>query len=159
MNGMGLGFMARNDRKPARGEAPPRGERIAAWVESYMRANGMGVSEIAFLIGADKRDVRRLIADRSCGPRLNDLLEAAFAWDFIETVATPVVGADPITAREVELAQRLAEAAAVHARLERERAARAAAAGVAAVARTAPVPRLASRGRGRSFNPRAPESA
>ena len=112
--------MAQNDRLP-------RGERVAAWVEDHMRLTGSGVGEVAFRIKADKRDVRRLLADRSCGPRLEDALAAYFGWDFIEDVMTPVVGADPLTAREIELETRRAQAAAVHARLERERVARAAA--------------------------------
>jgi type II secretory pathway component PulM len=106
---------------------PARGERIAPWVEAYMRANGLSVGELAFKVKADKRDLQRLIKDRSCGPRLNDALEEALGWEFIEEVATPVVGADPITAREREVEQRLAQAAALHARVERERAVRTAA--------------------------------
>lgn len=113
-----MGFTNRNDRFPA------RGERIACWVENYMEKQGLTLSELAFRVKADKRDVRRLLVDRSCGPRLNDLLEAAFEWDFIEEVATPVVGADPITARERALEQRLTQAAALHARIERDRASR-----------------------------------
>jgi type II secretory pathway component PulM len=105
---------------------PQRGERIARWLETYMDARGLSVAEIAFRVKADKRDIRRLLNERSCGPRLNDDLEAAFGWDFIEHVATPVVGADPLTAREREVEQRLAEAAAIQARLERDRASRAA---------------------------------
>lgn len=119
-----MGFSDRNDTFPA------RGERIACWVENYMRAHGISVSELAFRVKADKRDIRRLINDRSCGPRLNDDLEAAFGWDFVEQVATPVVGADPLSAREAELERHLAEAAAVHARIQRERAARSAPSGV-----------------------------
>ena len=108
------GFMAQNDRLP-------RGERVAAWVEDHMRLTGSGVGEVAFRIRADKRDVRRLLADRSCGPRLEDALAAYFGWPFIESVFTPVVGSDPLTALERELEARLAQAAAVHERLEKER--------------------------------------
>ena len=113
-----MGFTVRNDRFPA------RGERIAAWVEKYMQSNGLSVGELAFRVNADKRDIRRLITDRSCGPRLNDDLEAAFGWDFIEQVATPVVGADPISAREAELEKHIRQVEALHARIARERAAR-----------------------------------
>jgi type II secretory pathway component PulM len=119
--GAALGFTVKKDSFPA------RGERIARWLEAYMAEQGLSVGEIAFKLKADKRDVRRLLAERSCGPRLNDDLEAAFGWDFIEAVATPVVGADPITARERAIEQRLAQAAALHERVERERAVRAAA--------------------------------
>lgn len=124
MTGLAVGFSDQNDSFPA------RGERIAQWVEIYMRAHGISVGELAFRVKADKRDVRRLINHRSCGSRLNDRLEAAFGWDFIEQVATPVVGADPLSAREAELERHLAEAAAVHARIQRERAARSAPTGV-----------------------------
>ena len=113
-----MGFSDRSDRYPA------RGERIAAWVDNYMKANGLSLGELAFRVKADKRDLRRLLNERSCGPRLNDALEEAFEWDFIEQVATPVVGADPIAARERALERRLAEAAALHARVEREHAVR-----------------------------------
>jgi len=113
-----VGITDRSDRYPA------RGERIALWLDRYMRDTGLSVGEVAFKIKADKRDVRRLLSDRSCGPRLNDALEEAFGWDFIEQVATPVVGADPMTARERELERRLADAAALHARVEREHAIR-----------------------------------
>lgn len=115
-----MGFSDGNDRVPA------RGERIATWVQNYMWAHGISIGELAFRVNADKRDIRRLLNDRSCGPRLNDDLEAAFGWDFIEQVATPVVGADPLSAREAELERHQAEAAAIHARLQRERTARSA---------------------------------
>lgn len=111
------GFMSKTVRYPA------RGERIAAWVEAYMRERGLGVGELAFRVKADKRDLNRLLRDRSCGPRLNDALEEAFQWDFIEQVATPVVGADPITAREKELACERSELAARELHLQRLRAA------------------------------------
>lgn len=119
-----MGLQDRNDRFPA------RGERIASWVERYMQAHGLTVSELAFRVNADKRDVRRMLAERTCGSRLNDDLEAAFGWDFIEQVATPVVGADPLTFREAQLEQHQAQVAAIHARLERERAARSTPSGV-----------------------------
>jgi hypothetical protein len=118
MRAVAMGFTDRSDRYPA------RGERIAAWVEAYMKAHGLSVGELAFRVKADKRDIRRLLTDRNCGSRLNDALEEAFEWDFIEQVATPVVGADPVTARERALERRLSEAAALHARVEREHALR-----------------------------------
>lgn len=149
-----MGFTAQNDRFPA------RGERIAAWVERYMAENGLSVGELAFRVKADKRDIRRLLNDRSCGPRLNDDLEAAFGWDFIEQVATPVVGADPITAREREVEQRLAQAAALHARVEREREVRTRAqAPMVGVVGTASVPAARARRSGRSFTTEAPQGA
>lgn len=105
---------------------PDRGERVALWVEKHMQTAGLGLTELAFRVGADKRDLQRLLRERSCGHRLEDRLAAHFRWDFVEQVMTPVIGADPLTAREAELETRMAEAAAIHARLERERAVRAA---------------------------------
>lgn len=152
MRAEALGITVRSDSKPA-----PRGERIAAWVEDYMAARGLGIGELAFRVGADKRDIRRLLNERSCGPRLNDDLEAAFQWDFIEAVATPVVGADPITAREKAIEQRLAQAAALHAHVERDRAVRTAGSPQLALvaggeAFRGPPPRRP----GRSFDPQTP---
>lgn len=136
---------------------PGRGERVAAWVEDYMRATGRTASEVAFLAKVDKRDLQRLLAQKSCGHRLEDDLAACFGWNFVESVMTPVIGADPISAREAELATKLAEAAAIHARLERERAARAAAPGRSDLAGAPALRGLASRRRGRSFDPRTPD--
>ena len=113
-----MGFYDQSD------SVPGRGERVATWVETYMQSQGLSVGELAFRTRVDKRDLRRLLTDRSCGWRLEDALAGLFGWDFIEAVMTPVVGADPLQARERELEQRLAEAAALHARLGREHAAR-----------------------------------
>lgn len=154
MTGMALGITVQNDSKPS------RGERIARWVEDYMAEHGLGVGEIAFRVKADKRDVRRLLSDRSCGPRLNDDLEAAFGWDFVEQVATPVIGADPITAREQAIEQRLSQAAALHALVERDRAVRTAASPLLAlVARGEAVQRPQAGRGGRSFDPATTEGA
>ena len=151
---LAVGFTDRNDRKPA------RGERIARWLESYMHAYGLSVGEVAFRVKADKRDIRRLLVDRSCGPRLNDDLEAAFGWDFIEEVATPVVGADPITAREKAIEETLAAAAALNARLERDRAARAAArSGLDVVAAPPALRRVQARRGPRTFDQPPPRLA
>ena len=103
---------------------PGRGERVAQFVEAQMRLTGVQVNELAFRVRADSRDLRRLLNDRSCGSRLEDCLAAYFGWLFVEEVMTPVIGADPITARERELEARRAQAAAIHARLERDRAVR-----------------------------------
>lgn len=113
-----MGFHDQSD------SVPGRGARVAGWVENYMQRRGLSLGELAFQTRVDKRDLRRLLNDRSCGWRLEDALASLFGWDFIEAVMTPVVGADPLQARERELEQRLAEAAALHARLEREHAAR-----------------------------------
>jgi hypothetical protein len=118
MSAVHMGFSARSDRYP------PRGERIAAWVDDYMRRHGLSVGELCFRVQADKRDIRRLLNDRSCGPRLNDALEEAFGPDFIDAVAAPVVGGDRITVLEREIASEKARIAALDARVAREKAAR-----------------------------------
>jgi hypothetical protein len=119
------GFMVKNDRYP------PRGERIAAWVEQYMQRHGLNVGELAFKVGADKRDVRRLLNEKSCGPRLNDLLEWAFGHEFVDAVALATAG-DRIASLEREIAHERARMAARESQLAREKAlhhARAAATG------------------------------
>ena len=154
MTGIAVGFTVESDRVPA------RGERIACWLERYMAEFGLGVGELAFKVKADKRDIRRLLNDRSCGPRLNDDLEAAFGWDFIEQVAAPVVGADPITARERELERQLAQVAALQARVDRDRAARAAgAAAKSGAPRGSARPSAHAPREPRAFAQRAPEPA
>jgi hypothetical protein len=95
------------------------GARVAAW----LKAQRLTAQGVVLKTGLDKRDAQRVL-DGSCGPRAFDRLAAAYGWDFVEAVMTPAIGADPITAREAELATRQAEAAAIHARLQRERAAR-----------------------------------
>ena len=68
-----------------------RGERVAAWVEDYIRVQKCSVSEVAFRIRQDKRDLHRLIDTRSCGHRLEDALAAYFGWPFVEAVMAPVI--------------------------------------------------------------------
>lgn len=150
-----MGFSAKNSTLPA------RGARVAAWVQAQLEASGRTVSELAFAARVDKRDLRRLLnPPHSCGHRLEDDLAAYFGWDFTEAVMTPVHGADPTTARERELEQRLSQAAALHARVERERALRTAAAPrLALVERDAAFPGSQAGRGGRSFDPTPPERA
>ena len=139
---------------------PTRGERVAMWVAAKLKGSGMTVGELAFQANVDKRDLQRLLRDHSCGWRLEDDLAAFYGWDFTEAVMTPVHGADPTTARERELEQRLAQAAALHERIERERAVRTAVAPrLALVAGEATVRGPSPRGGGRSFAPPTPEGA
>lgn len=154
MSGAVVGIM---DRKVT---FPARGERVAAWIEDRLRKTGLTVGELAFGANVDKRDLQRLLRDRSCGWRLEDDLAAFFGWDFTEAVMTPVHGADPVTARERAIEQRLAQAAALHARVERERAVRTAAAPrLALVAGEAAVPSTPARRGGGSSPPPNPERA
>jgi hypothetical protein len=118
------GFVGENDHVPA------FGRRVAEALGAQMRARLMGVAEVAIWARCDKRDVRRLLSEQVCGWRLFECLAEAFGWDFVESVMTPVVGADPVTAREKELAAHEAQVAALHARLQRERSCRSARVGV-----------------------------
>lgn len=103
---------------------PARAERVARATEYFMRVRGLSVGEVAFAAQVDKRDLQRLLRDRSCGSRLEDDLAAYFGWDFTEMVMTPIHGADPTSAREAEIARHLQQAAALSARVARDRAAR-----------------------------------
>lgn len=115
MGMMALGITVESDTVPA------RGERVATYVEDYMRVHpGLALGELAFRLRADKRDLRRLLNDRSCGWRLEDALAGYFGDDFVEAVFRPVVG----NRREKELERERAEIAARSERLQRDRAER-----------------------------------
>lgn len=148
-----FGIMDRSDRV----SRAPRGARVAAATRQFMEARGLGIGELAFAAQVDKRDLRRLLNDESCGHRLEDDLAAYFGWDFTEHVMSAVHGADPLTARESELARQLAEAAALQARIERERAVRAGpAAHLALVAGRRHVSDAQAAGERRALAPAAP---
>ena len=101
---------------------PARGERVADYVEKYLGAHlGLSLGELAFRLKADKRDLQRLIRDRSCGHRLEDCLAAYFGRDFGEAVFGALWGDGP-SIREKELDRERAEMAARRERLDRERA-------------------------------------
>lgn len=93
------------------------GERVCAW----LRERRLTAKEVALAARLDVRTARGLF-EGSCGVRAFDSLAKTYGWSMIEAVMTPAVGADPLAAREAELAQRVHEAAALHARVERERA-------------------------------------
>lgn len=95
------------------------GERVAGW----LREQRLTAKEVAMRAKLDERTARSLL-EGSCGVRAFDALARAYSWPFIESVMEPAVGADPLTAREMELEARQAETAALHARVERERALR-----------------------------------
>lgn len=112
------------------------GRRIAPRLRAEMEARGLTAKELSLRIcgwarqDTDNRqplDYRTIqnAMDGSCGLETYFSLSGYFGWDFIEEVHTAVVGVDPLTAREEELARHQAQVAAVHARLTRERAARA----------------------------------
>lgn len=101
---------------------PARGERVADYVEKYLGAHpGLSLGELAFRLKADKRDLQRLLRDRSCGHRLEDALAAYFGRDFGEAVFGLLWGDGP-SIRESELERERAAMAARRERLERLRA-------------------------------------
>lgn len=108
-----MGSTDRNDNVPA------RGERVASYVEAYLKNHpGLSLGELAFRLRADKRDMRRLINDRSVGHRLEDSLASYFGADFVDALFPMARGP---SAREQELERERAEIAARRERLERER--------------------------------------
>ena len=108
-----MGFTDRNDNLPS------RGERVAAYVEAYLKSHpGLSLGELAFRLRADKRDMRRLINDRSVGHRLEDSLAAYFGAEFVDALFPMARGP---SAREQELERERAEIAARRERLERDR--------------------------------------
>lgn len=111
--------MGNYDRKST--EPEPRGERVAQYLDAYLSTHpGLSLGELAFRIKADKRDVQRLVRDRSCGWRLEDSLAAYFGADFVDAVFAPLVGSGP-SKREIELDRERAAIAARRERLERDR--------------------------------------
>jgi hypothetical protein len=92
-----------------------RGERVAAWVSSYLLAQKCSVAELSFRIQQDRRDLQRLLDTKSCGHRLEDALAAHFGWPFVEAVMAPVID----NSIEAEIARERAEIAAREERLSR----------------------------------------
>lgn len=103
-----MGFSTQKTTQPDH-----RGERVAAWVEDYIRVQRCSVSEVAFRIQQDKRDLQRLIDTRSCGHRLEDALAAYFGWPMVEAVMAPIID----SAIGVEIAKEVAEISAREDRL------------------------------------------
>jgi hypothetical protein len=110
MKELALGFSRENHTFPEH-----RGERVAAYVEAYMASHGCSLAEIAFRVRQDKRDLERLISQRSCGHRLEDALAGHFGWPFVEAVMAPVID----NTIEAEIARERAEIAAREERLSR----------------------------------------
>ena len=92
-----------------------RSHRVAEFVRGYIAQSGCTSTEVAFRIGADKRDLERLLRDETCGPRLEDRLAAYFGWPFVEAVFAPVIE----TKLEAEIARERIEIAAREERLAR----------------------------------------
>jgi plasmid maintenance system antidote protein VapI len=104
-------------------KVPGRGERVATFVEDYLTKHaGLSLGELAFRLHADKRDLQRLLRDRSIGHALEDALAAYFGPIFGQAVWGDLWGSGP-SKREKELERERAELAARRERLERLRAA------------------------------------
>lgn len=102
---------------------PARGERVAAFVEDYLHHHaGLSLGELAFRLRADKRDLQRLLRDRSVGFALEDALAGYFGPIFGQAVWGDLWGAGP-SQRERELERERVELAARRERLERRRSA------------------------------------
>lgn len=96
------------------------GERAAKYVEDYLAVHGgLDLHQLAWRLTADKRDLQRLIRERSVGLRLLEKLFAYFGDDCRDFVFPP----RRISIREVELERERAEVAARNERLIRDRAA------------------------------------
>ena len=108
--------MGLSDKKDT---VPGRGERVASYVEAYLKAHpGLSLGELAFRLRADKRDLRRLLNDRSVGHRLEDSLAAYFGADFVDALFPMARGP---AGREQELDRERSAIAARRERLERDR--------------------------------------
>lgn len=123
-----------------RGCQPVRGAgRIAPLLRREMEDQALSAKELALLMKAwaksdpdnrwavDYRTIQHAAAGTACSLDTYLALAGFFGWDFAEDVLTPIRGADPLTDREAEVARQLAQAAALQARVERDRALRAAA--------------------------------
>jgi len=120
MQGLAMGYTFETVTEPE-----PLGERCAAYVEAYLaKHRGLSAGELAFRLKVDKRDLNRLLRDRSIGPRMQDRLGAYFGDPFIDAVHRDPLLPDGRSIREDELERERAELAARRERLERDRAAR-----------------------------------
>lgn len=115
MRGLAMGFTHQKVTVPG------KGERCAVYVESYLAAHpGLSLGELSFRIHADKRDLQRLLRDRSIGHALEDALHAYFGRDVGEAIYGDLWGRGA-SKREKELSHEVAQLAARRERLERLR--------------------------------------
>lgn len=111
------------------------GRRVAPLLRTEMGERGLSAKELATEITAwarldptnrqplDYRTIQNAM-DGSCALETYFTLAGYFGWNFVEAVQTPVIGADPVSAREAELARHQTQVEAIHARLQRDRASR-----------------------------------
>jgi hypothetical protein len=124
-----------------RGSQPARGaSRVAAELRAEMEDRRITAKELALLMrgwasedpahrwALDYRTIQHAMAGTACALDTYLALAGFFGWDFSEAIQTPIHGADPLSAREAEVVRQLNTAAALQARVERDRALRRAAA-------------------------------
>jgi hypothetical protein len=143
--------------------------RVGERLRVEMEACGLSAKELAAALRVwaqadpahrwpvDYRTIQHAMAGTACALDTYLALSGFFGWDFVESVQTPIRGADPLTDREAEVERQLTQVAALQARVERERALRAPAASrldLAARERPRASPRTA--GEGRTFTEQAP---
>lgn len=120
-----------------RGSQTLRGaRRVGAQLKSEMDRRGISAKELALALkgwaakdpsnrwSVDYRTIQHAMAGTACALDTYLALSGYFGWDFSETIQTPIHGADPLSAREAEVARQLTQVAALHARVERDRALR-----------------------------------
>ena len=110
--------------------------RVAPLLRREMEERGLTAKELALQMKAwarsdpanrwavEYRTIQNAADGTACALDTYLALSGFFGWDFVERLQTPIHGADPITAREIELAQQLAQVAALQNRVERARALR-----------------------------------
>lgn len=107
--------------------------RIATSLRAEMEARGLTAKELAYELklwagddpanrwALDYRTIQHAAAGTACALDTYLTLSGYFGWDWVEEVQTPIHGADPLTAREAQVARQLAQVAALQARVERDR--------------------------------------
>lgn len=110
--------------------------RVASALRAEMDARKLSAKELALLMRAwasedsrnrwalDYRTIQHAMAGTACALDTYLALAGFFGWDFSETIQTPIHGADPLSAREAEVARQLNQVAALQARVELDRALR-----------------------------------
>lgn len=111
--------------------------RIAPRLRDEMDARGLTAKELAMQMRGwssedpshrwplDYRTIQHAMLGTACALDTYLALAGYFGWDFIESVQSPIHGADPLSAREAEVVRQLTQVSALQARVERDRALRA----------------------------------
>lgn len=120
-----------------RGYQPVRGlARVASILRAELDDRRISAKELAVLMrgwaaqdprnrwAVDFRTIQNAAGGIACALDTYLALAGYFGWDFTENVQTPIHGADPLSAREAEVARQLTQVAALQARVERDRALR-----------------------------------